>query len=287
MKLNFLSQLAGVALAAPVKETATKEDGQTTRTRVEKVPTNGADFRILANGKIYPSQAFVDEFGLEYQAKDSATISYGLDLFDSAQWGAYQQAAGTDGPRLLLGYVINQDKPKVELFAGTRYDKTTGEPINSVMEQGTVVADETLELIATALGFVETEAINETETNKTAFENLLNGRRYVDFQLIREAAGIPALTMPDGIYNIPKSIDRGERKGEMTTVRRERIVVIPIVEFEQEDQPEVTAEDTDGETLSAYHQADEEALRDSDEATTVDSEVEETADQMYHRLNQE
>lgn len=238
-KLNFLTALSAVTLTPnPTKEVAVKEGS--TRSRVEKNPTNGADFRILDNGKIYPSQAFVTEFGLEYQPKNSNLVSNGLDIFASDDWGNYP----TGGPRLLLGYITRQDQPKVELFAGTRYKEETNEPINSVMEQGTVVSAETLNLIATTLGY--TADGEGSENPRTAWEVMLGDRRYVDFYLVREAG--TALVMPDGIYNIPKSIDRGERKGQMTTVRRERITIMPIVEYTEEVRDELnnsTQESTD------------------------------------------
>ena len=223
---NFFDSLKNVALEAnAVKEKAVKASNP----RVEKNPTNGADFRIMATGKIYPSQAFVDEFSLEYTAKDSNVISNGFDLFPSNQWGNYK-----NGPDLLMGYAIRQDLPKVELFSGVRYKKD-GSPINLVMEQGTTLGNDTLELIASALGSVESDG-GDTSAWHNLLVSLATGEegvaRYVDFYVVRNVG--TALTMPDGIYNIPKMIVRGEKKGQITTVRREKINVLPIVIFTDE-----------------------------------------------------
>ena len=223
---NFLNSLVNVSLDAnPVKEKATKASNP----RVEKNPTNGADFRIMATGKIYPSQAFVDEFNLEYTPKDSNIISNGFDLFPSNQWSNYK-----NGPDLLLGYAIRMDSPKVELFSGVRYNED-GLPINTVMEQGTTLGDDTLELIATALGSVESDG-GDTSAWHNLLVSLATGEegiaRYVDFYVVRNVG--QALTMPDGIYNIPKMIARGEKKGQVTTLRREKINILPLVIFSAE-----------------------------------------------------
>ena len=233
---NFFDSLQNVALDAnPVKEKASK----LSIPRVEKNPTNGADFRIMATGKIYPSQQFVDDFSLEYTPKDSNVISNGFDLFPSNQWGNYK-----NGPDLLMGYAVRMDSPKVELFSGVRY-KEDGTAINSVMEQGTTLGDDTLELIASALGSVESDG-----GNTSAWHNLLvqlaTGEegiaRYVDFYVVRNVGA--ALTMPDGIYNIPKMIVRGEKKGQLTTVRREKVNVLPVVIFTEEVKAQFQANST-------------------------------------------
>lgn len=271
-KLNFLTTLAAVTMISAVaqKETTTKEDSTTKR--VEKNPTNGADFRILSNGKVYPSADFVADFGLEYLSKTSGTKSMGLDLFDSSTWAQLQGA-----PQMLLGYIVDQDKPKVKLFAGTRY-KEDGSPINSVMDQGTVVSDDTLEMIAVALGVTATVT---DEVANTAWDNLLDGRRFVDFYMLREA---PSLMIPDGIYQIPKTVARGENKNEVTTVKRELIKVLPIIEFTDEVAAELKELTGDNMVVVTDETPDLEEV--TSEPTALSSEEEETADQLYERLQQ-
>jgi hypothetical protein len=220
---NFLEGLKGIELQAnPTKEVKTKE---VSTPRVEKTPTNGADFRILANGKVYPSQQFVDEFGLEYTNKDSGIISKGLDLFDSAHWGAYPKE-GT--PRLLLGYTYLQSEPKIELFAGLRYNEDNT-PVSSVMEQGTVIKEDTRNMMAQALGY-------------DSWESMIGEAQYVDFYMVRNVG--TSLTMPDGIYNIPKMVERGEKKGEWSYIRREKLNVLPIVLVTDEVLKEIQATKT-------------------------------------------
>lgn len=283
-KLNFLTALAAVTLVSAIPQKEAKEKEDSTSKRVEKNPTNGADFRILSNGKVYPSAAFVAEFGLEYLSKSSATKSMGLDFFDSTQWSQLQGA-----PQMLLGYVVDQDKPKVELFAGTRYN-AEGNPINSVLEQGTILSDDTLEMIATTLGYIaDHKVIDAQDVAYSAWDNMLNGRRFVDFYMMREA---PSLVIPDGIYQIPKVVARGEKKGDVTTVKREHIKVLPIVEYNDEVANELremntgnTASSEDNFEYMAPVETDESAELEEVVASSVDVENE-TSEQLYARLNQ-
>jgi hypothetical protein len=233
MTFDFFNALANVQLAEPeVKATKVKAD-KTPRVKAELNPTNGADIRIFANGKVYPSAAFAEEFGLEYQTKDSEVVSNGVDFFNSDNWVSYKS-----GPQLLLAYVVPQTEAKVELFAGTRFDDE-GKPKSSVLDQGSPISPESLEVLATALG---SSASDGGDTS--AWHNLLISlgtekdgvnvlAKYVDLVLVREIPNNP-LIAKDGIYLIPKQVDRGPKKGQWSYERRENLKVLPLVVFTEE-----------------------------------------------------
>lgn len=162
----------------------------------EKNPT-GMTIRILANGEVYPSQELVDALHLEYENKDQNN-NYGLDIVDSKQW-----VPTAELPRMLLFAVTKKSESKIDLFGTCRFNED-GTPKSSVLTQGT--DSPTLLQLVKDLGYLTPE------------------QKYCDLQFVMNRP----LRTTDGIYNLPKVIERGERAGEATYIRRENIVLYPV-----------------------------------------------------------
>jgi hypothetical protein len=171
----------------------------TGRLRQPKTNTpEGLSIRILANGSVYPSAEAVERFGLEYTKKDEQNTRNGFDVVDSHEWEPTKAL-----PRMILLGVTPKTEPKVELFAGCRYDDE-GFPRSSVVTQGTV--SETLLDLVRQMGY------------------LTEDQKYCDLQIITT---YPIKT-EDNIAFVPKTIERGERKGEKTYERRENVTFFAV-----------------------------------------------------------
>lgn len=201
MDLNFLKDVK----LEPVKKSVA------TRASVIKLPED-ADIRVFANGKVFPSKAFAELAKLEFVPKavviegsDPEVIGNGLDIFSSEQWGMVDLGEN----KVLFCYLVPKSYAKVDMWANTKYDAATGEPKASVFTQGasTFSKAQLLGMIADVYG--------------TDWENT----EYVDMVLVVENIMPSASNM----YDIPKIISGGEKKGQWTNVRRQNINVCPIV----------------------------------------------------------
>lgn len=162
--------------------------------------------RIFTNGKVYPSKELVEKFSMAYDAENSN----GMDIFLSTEWSQYPE--GT--PPVLLVAFVPRTEGKITLFGSL---PKGSKPVN-ILSHGPK-SPELLELIRT--------------TYKLTDEEL-----YIDVVV---DATVP-LTTSNNIYFIPKVVQRGEKKGEKTYVRRENITIYPLLPKGEETTQEATTE---------------------------------------------
>ncbi len=171
----------------------------TNRQRAPKTNTpTGLTVRVMANGNVYPSPELVTRFNLEYTTKDATDVRNGFDVVDSLEW-----APTATLPRMILFGVTRKKESKVDLFGTCRFNED-GTPKSSVLTQG--LPSETLLNLVRSMGY------------------LTDDQKYVDLELVVEHP----LTTEDGISNIPKVMERGEKKGEKTYERRENATYYPV-----------------------------------------------------------
>lgn len=196
--LSFLSKIK-VEANAPV--TATRAVSTSSNT-----PAEGADLRIKKNGGVYPSAAMVAALNLQYAVKDApkGAKGNGFDVFSSKDFLNTQNSEGV----CVFIALVPKDLPKVDLFGSCGYD-AEGQPTADVLTQGAMTAGkEILELVEKAYGV--------TLDEETGF---------MDLKIVRDAP----FTTEDGIYYVPKTIARGERKGQKDLVRRENLTLYALV----------------------------------------------------------
>ena len=235
MNFDFLKN---VQLSVP--ETKTERPG---RTATPKNP-EGLTLRVFANGKIYPSQELVDKFELEYKDKSSNVPNYGLDVFKSTDWGMFP----VDAPQKYIFIApVTKDSPKVDLFGSVKYNED-GTPVNSVMEQGGgTFGEQLLEMISEVYGIT------------------LEKGSFLDLEIKADVV----VKSPNDVYFIPKTITRGEKRGQVTVVRRENITVMPLVPCAEitnilDNVEEVSDEEVQGqEVVEEYEMSDEEEFQSS------------------------
>lgn len=197
MNFDFLKN---VQLSVPETKTKSEKPG---RTAVTKNP-EGLTIRVFANGKIYPSQELVNKFDLEYKVYDSILKGFGLDVFKSTDWGMFP----VDAPQKYIFIApVLKDSPKVDLFGSVKYNED-GTPVNSVMEQGGgTFGEQLLEMILEVYGIT------------------LEKGSFLDLEVKADVV----VKSPNDVYFIPKTVARGEKKGQITVIRRENITVMPLV----------------------------------------------------------
>lgn len=219
--------------------------------------------RVWKDGSVYPSQAAVDKFNLEYQAGSYKTVmvgeekdaagqitkagvaqrrfepnaapGFGFDVIDSRMWTGYKGE-----PMLFLG-LVPKTASKVDLFSSVKYD-ANGKPTGSVMDQG-----------AATFG---------KDTLLPALESVFNiklgeDKEYVDMLIVSELEedgeklDINA-TFSKPITYAPKKIVRGADQGKPDYVRRENMPIFAFIpeevlngtQAQPEGAAEVTAEET-------------------------------------------
>lgn len=185
----------------------------------EKHPT-GMAIRLYTNGEVYPSKELVQKYNLEYVNKDSTEKSNGIDVIDSLEWGPL-----VNQPRMIIFGFAPKSEPKVDLFGTCRFNDDNT-PKSSVLTQAPV--SENLVNLCRSLGF-----LNEDQ-------------KYVDLVILEQYP----LNIKDGLAFIPKTVERGERKGEKTYERRENILFFPVTtseEFEKMNQKNKTTENIETE----------------------------------------
>ena len=171
----------------------------------DKNPTN-ADLRIFKNGAVYPSVALVGLFSLQYVAKNCEEKGNGFDVFKSTaflntkHWPAEH--------KVIFIASVPKSEPKVDLFGATVYDEND-QPKSDVLTQGAVTAGvEILEMIKEVYGL-----------------EIKEGESFIDLVIMKD---VPFNT-DDNIYFIPKTVSRGEKKGQTTLIRREDLTLFPLV----------------------------------------------------------
>lgn len=198
----MLGFLKSVKVQAP--ETPVRKGGGP---RKQRNPEN-ADLRVFADGSVYPSASLVARFGLEYgnkPAEDAEPTGFGFDVIDSDQFMNY-----LDTPqRCIWISAVARTEGKIDLFSTTKYNED-GTPYSSVLEQGskTFGSAVLLPMLKEVYGI-----------------ELGENKRHIDLKLF----GVPAeegeqpLTLPNGktVAFVPKSVQRGDKKGTETVIRRE------------------------------------------------------------------
>ncbi len=184
MDLQFLNDISLV-----------KTETKTRHTSVDTTPAQGAHLRLMADGRIFPSAQLVEDHSLEYVAKDEE-VGQGFDIIDTSKFINYPQ----ENPRLVMVALVDKDMPKVDLFGSVGYNPEGGAPKTSVITQGSSTTGKWLiALLEEVYGVV-----------------LFEDERFVDL-IINTDFG---LTTPNNIYHFPKTVNRGDHKGETTYQRR-------------------------------------------------------------------
>lgn len=191
--------------------------------------------RLWWDGSVYPSQALVDKFDLEYRegtiqeipAKEAVGVEgtegykpatkatrktiteggNGFDVIDTKAWSQFK----ADG-RMLLIAAVPKNAGKVDLFSSTTYDEK-GFPKSTVMEQGApTFGKDTLIPMVEAIYGITLAKPEEGKENK----------EYVDLVVFEEAEGVnisEAFSVP--IMYAPKVVTRGADAGKPDYVRRD------------------------------------------------------------------
>jgi hypothetical protein len=209
-----LGFLANVQLEMPAKKSGggSKKDRQPTE----------ADLRLFKNGALYPSSALIAEFNLEYIGKNEEVsvdgrVPMGLDFIASPEWGMYPKGLQA----LAFVGITPKTIGKVDAFKSVGYDEN-GAPVKSVAEQGSTTAGKILiDVLGTAYG-VKVEATADVEAH---VELPWVDDKYIDLIIVRDQK----MQTLEEVYHLPKKASRGENKGELSTVRREKIAIHPLV----------------------------------------------------------
>lgn len=221
-KLAFLQNIQVVADERP-KKPRTKEWN----------PTEGLAIRLWKSGEVYPSQALVDQFNLEFKnrltdedltAIKAGTISKphpgnGFDVIDTEDFPAFKSSQ-----RLLIISPVPKDQLKVDLFGTVSYSETMT-PVISVMDQGAATFGKDF-LIPTLKEVYDIELGDENP--------------YVDLVFMgKEGTDNPEPFFADkDIVFFPKKVARGEKKGEMTIQRREKPAMYVLYPKQLLEEPE-------------------------------------------------
>ena len=205
MNFDFLKNTT-LSVVENVKSTTSKSTG---RVAIQRNPENGATLRLFKDGSVYPSLEAVGKYDLEYHGD----TGNGFDVIDSRQWAQYPQ----DAQPVLFIAAVPKKSGLVDLFASAKMEGT------SVLTQGSKTFG--VELIV-----MLQEVYN--------VEDLFATQKYVDL-VIMDNVEMPSI---DGIYNVPKTVAKGENKGMTTTKRRENITVNPLALFTVEAMTEEEVE---------------------------------------------
>lgn len=203
--------------------------------------------RVWKDGSIFPSQAAVDKFDLEYRKsvitkepiklKENETeadqkfrnvygfpdgTGNGLDLIDSRQW---PQVKG-DGAMLFVA-VVPKDAGKVDFFNTVAYGDD-GTPKTNVMDQGsnTFGKDVLLPAIEEVYGVKFNRAASEDGKDP----GVKDGVDFLDLAIFESLGeGEESFNVTEHyskpILHVPKRITRGADKGKADYIRRENVKV--------------------------------------------------------------
>jgi hypothetical protein len=223
-KLSFLSQVV-------VKDEVKISVGRVAK---EKAPAEGSDIRVYHNGAVYPSDEFAKAFNLEFQPKvvvptealdDKGAVinelKYGvnpgmaLDVFRSNDYPAVVSPTV-----FIMIAAIPRNAGRSDLFKGCDYN-ADGTPKTLVTVQGsTTFGKETL--------LPMLKEIYDIDLNKDTMP-------YVDMKVVGsgEKFDMPWFNSNGTeVYNIPKRVNRGDKKGEATYTRREKLLLWALVPSE-------------------------------------------------------
>lgn len=240
--MSFLSFLNSAEVEEVAKSTTAKKGGP----KKERNPAPALlAIRIWRDGSVYPSQALVDKFDLEFRSgvvsfediparaqeleADGITVKVaareaskkrivtiqppvgnGFDVIDTRTWGQWKDKANN----MLFISPVDKDASKVDLFGSTVYDDA-GKPRSTVMEQGAATFGKTVLL----------------PTIKEVYGIELNDdKEYIDMLVAEELEGVNINTQFSKPINLfPKVISRGGDQGKADYVRRENAIVYGFV----------------------------------------------------------
>jgi len=216
--LSFLSKVT-VSAVEPAKKTPAA------RPKKQYQPIN-ADIRIWASGAVFPSAALVVEFNLGYQSKEAEHKGFGFDIIDIEQMPAIKSPE-----RFVAISATLKNAGKVDIFSSVGYNEADGSPKVTVEEQGAATFGK--EVLLPLL-----KEVYNVEPNEEGF---------IDLNIFRD---MPFVS-PNGIFNFPKTVSRGDKKGETTYTRRENQSVYALVPFASEtdtaeNAAELSADDLPG-----------------------------------------
>lgn len=212
MSLDFLKNIS-LQSNAVVKSPIAR-----TKSNVAKTPEN-ADIRVFKNGAVYPSDKLVAACNLQYVGKDVTPKGNGFDVFSSKKFLNTQHLAEA----FLFIALVPKDAGKVDLFSSTTYDEN-GAPKSDVLTQGAVTfGQELLEMVKEVYGV-----------------ELKEGQNFIDLKIMKDN---PSNT-DDGIYWVPKTVNRGPKKGDVTLERRENLTLYPLVPVSLLGEGEAPVEET-------------------------------------------
>ena len=203
--MNFdFSFLNEVEVITPEKETRVNV------AKVDKYPTEGTIIRVWANGSIFPSPELVVKLDLEYS---KANTNNGLDVFAFSK----MPNAPKVGQDCIMISAVAKSAPKVDLFSSCKYDEN-GQPKSSVLTQGGgTFGEEFIVMIKEVYGI---------EIPKGT---------YLDLEVKLD---ISPKVSP--IVYLPKTVDRGPKKGQLDVARRENITIYPLVPIVTTQEPIAT-----------------------------------------------
>lgn len=238
--LKFLNSAKVEEVVAPAKGTG--------GVKKERIP-DGLAIRLFRDGSIYPSQALVDKFNLEYKTgtpvkeeiknkvmegiakipgaetdlpKYKTVFTFdngegnGFDLIDSRQW---HQFKAEEGFALIFVSPVPKNEAKVDLFGIVRRDDTTGAPTSSVMEQG-----------AATKGEIMLQMVEEIYNVKLSQDDKDGLPEFVDLAVTDVIEGFNVTEkFSQPISMFPKLVARGDAKGKPSYERRDNAKVYALV----------------------------------------------------------
>jgi hypothetical protein len=233
MDLSFLKNVE-------VKEVAVKAKAE--RVKLDKSPVMGAHFRVYKNGRIFTADATAVEFHLEFGAKEEIIVpgkdssedktkeiaaGCGLDIFSSENW----QMIAVPQPMLFIAIVPRNGNPKIDVYGSSSYDDD-GQPKRSIHSN-------TVSSFGKDWLVPQLETLYGIDFEEVDFVDLIMNVEY----------GIEAPKTPNGdrMYSIPKTVSRGENKGDLVFLTRKNVLVYPLTVFEEpatEDPDQVDLEDS-------------------------------------------
>lgn len=182
--------------------------------------------RLWKDGSVFPSQALVDQFNLDYKNATITKVALplkegqteeeqkfkneyyyvsgpgnGFDVIDSRQWPGFT----ADGASLFIS-PVERNQPKVDLFASVGYEED-GTPKTTVLEQGanTFGKSTLIEAVKEVYGI-------ELGEDKE-FVDLMVVDKIDDFDVVE--------TFSKPVTFVPKIVVRGDDKGKADLQRRE------------------------------------------------------------------
>ena len=261
MDLSFLKNVE-------VKEVAVKAKAD--RVKLDKFPIEGASFRVYKNGRIFTAPVVAGKYALEFSAKEEVVIpgkdsdgdkikevatGNGLDIFSSENW----QMIATPSPMLFVAVVPRDGNPKIDIYGSTTYE-----------DDGTAkrsIESNTVSTFAKEYLIPQLETLYGINFEEVDFVDLIMNTEY--------AIEAPKTKNGDRMYSIPKTVSRGDNKGDLVFLTRKNISVFPLTVFEGIAEPE-------GEEVveEAGKQVDlEESIEEVQEAADVTENVEEVVEE--------